>query len=79
MKEVVRCREMASICRQRSTLYHDEKWAWLAKAHMWDDLADQYIEQHYKIEEDIRIVPADGPSEDPQESGSLRADQLPHT
>lgn len=70
MQEVMRCREMASICRQRSTLYHDEKWAWLAKAHMWDDLADQYSERHYTIEEDIRIVPADGPSEDPHESAS---------
>lgn len=30
---------------------------------MWDDLADQYIEQHYKIEEDIKIAPEDGPGE----------------
>ena len=69
MNEVVRCREMASICRRRSASYHDEKWAWLAKARMWDDLADQYVEQHYKIEEDVRIVPARGPHEEPHENG----------
>jgi hypothetical protein len=63
MKEILRCREMASLCRQRSAFYHDEKWAWLAKATMWDDLADQYIEQQHKIEEDIRIVPEDQPRE----------------
>jgi len=34
---------------------------------MWDDLADQYIEQHYTIEEDIRIVPADAPNEEPEQ------------
>ena len=75
MKEVVRCREMATICRKRSASYHDEKWAWLAKARMWDDLADQYIEQHYKIEE-VGIVPADGPNEEPQQSGLNLLHQL---
>jgi hypothetical protein len=63
MKEIVRCREMASLCRQRSAFYHDEKWAWLAKASMWDGLADQYLEQHYRIEEDVKIAPDDGPGE----------------
>ena len=46
MNELVRCREMASLCRQRSAFYHDEKWAWLAKAKMWDALGDQEIEHH---------------------------------
>ena len=46
MNELVRCREMASLCRQRSAFYHDEKWAWLARAKMWDALGDQEIEHH---------------------------------
>lgn len=36
MNELVRCRAMESLCRQRATFYPEESWKWLAEAEMWD-------------------------------------------
>jgi hypothetical protein len=39
MNELVRCRAMESLCRQRATFYPEESWKWLAEAEMWDNKA----------------------------------------
>jgi glucokinase len=39
MNELVRCRAMESLCRQRATFYPEESWKWLAEAEMWDHKA----------------------------------------
>jgi hypothetical protein len=39
MKELLRCREMESVCRQRATFYPQESWKWLAEAEMWNQRA----------------------------------------
>lgn len=39
MNELMRCRAMESLCRQRATFYPEESWKWLAEAEMWDHKA----------------------------------------
>jgi hypothetical protein len=39
MKELLNCRAMESVCRQRATLYPEESWKWLAEAEMWNHKA----------------------------------------
>lgn len=39
MKELLDCRAMESVCRQRATLYPEESWKWLAEAEMWNHKA----------------------------------------
>ena len=36
MNELLRCRGMESLCRQRATFYPEESWKWLAEAEMWN-------------------------------------------
>ncbi|MET0968720.1 MAG: hypothetical protein ABWY18_05915 [Tardiphaga sp.] len=35
MKELLRCRAMESMCRQRASFYPGEAWTYLAQAEMW--------------------------------------------
>jgi hypothetical protein len=39
MKELLQCRAMESVCRQRATFYPQESWKWLAEAEMWNHKA----------------------------------------
>lgn len=46
MKELLTCRAMESMCRQRASHFPGESWKFLAEAEMWRhralDLIDQY-------------------------------------
>jgi hypothetical protein len=35
MKDLLRCRAMESMCRQRASFYPGEAWNYLAQAEMW--------------------------------------------
>jgi len=39
MDELLRCRAMESLCRQRATFYPEDSWKWLAEAEMWNHKA----------------------------------------
>lgn len=44
MKELLSCRAMESVCRQRAALYPEENWKWLAEAEMWNHRAFEHPE-----------------------------------
>jgi hypothetical protein len=43
MKELLRCRAMESMCRQRASFYPGEAWKFLAEAEMWHHKAMDLI------------------------------------
>lgn len=43
MKELLRCRAMESMCRQRASFYPGEAWKFLAEAEMWHHRAMDLI------------------------------------
>lgn len=47
MKELLRCRAMESMCRQRASFYPEEAWRFLAEAEMWHHKAMDAIAAHH--------------------------------
>jgi hypothetical protein len=39
MHDVIRCRHMELLCRQRAAFYPEESWKWLGEAERWQHLA----------------------------------------
>jgi hypothetical protein len=47
MKELIFCRAMGAMCRQRAAFYPEESWRFLAEAQLWEHRAVQIIEYHF--------------------------------
>lgn len=56
MKELLHCRAMESMCRQRASFYPEEAWKFMAEAEMWRhramDLATAY---HHECNQQIDV------------------------
>ena len=39
MNELLRCRAMEGLCRQRAVFFPEKSWHWLAEAEMWNQKA----------------------------------------
>lgn len=48
MKELLRCRAMEAMCRQRATFDLANKWKWLAEAEMWQHRVMDQIDLHFE-------------------------------
>jgi hypothetical protein len=46
MKELLTCRAMESMCRQRAAFFPGESWKYLAEAEMWRHRALDLIDAH---------------------------------
>jgi hypothetical protein len=43
MEELLRCRSMEAMCRQRALYDTQRGWEWLANAEKWKDLGDKEV------------------------------------
>lgn len=41
MQDVISCRHMELLCRQRAAFYPEESWKWLGEAERWQHLAHE--------------------------------------
>jgi hypothetical protein len=57
MKELLRCRAMESMCRQRASFFPEQSWKYLAEAEMWKhralDLTSEYHKECNQTDERI--------------------------
>ncbi len=60
MKELLRCRGMESLCRQRATFHPEESWQWLAEAEMWNHKAFVCSIQHEESKAATSGIPSAG-------------------
>lgn len=51
MRELLRCRAMESMCRQRASFYPGEAWKFLAEAEMWHHRAMDVIAPEHRVDE----------------------------
>ena len=50
MSDLVGCRDMELLCRQRATLDIQHSWKWLGEAERWKDLAHREIASRFHAE-----------------------------
>jgi hypothetical protein len=49
MKELLRCRAMESMCRQRASFFPEQSWKYLAEAEMWKHRALDLTTEYPKV------------------------------
>ena len=58
MNNIIRCREIESLCRRRAVSDRAHSWKWLGEADRWNELAHREIASRFQT--DVRRSNGDG-------------------